>query len=73
MVSLKNLRRDNMPIWRSANYIIMSAGRDGRIPPTHIAPLIGILPNRICMYNRVGQIWVNPFILARQQSAVSGW
>eukprot|EP00959_Pyramimonas_sp_CCMP1952_P444897 9315866-Pyramimonas_sp.AAC.1 len=45
MVSLKNLLRVSMPIWRSANDIIMSAGRNGRIPPTHIVQLIGILPN----------------------------
>eukprot|EP00959_Pyramimonas_sp_CCMP1952_P242747 5074291-Pyramimonas_sp.AAC.1 len=40
MVSLKNLLRDNALIWHSANDIIMSAGRDGRIPPTHIVKLI---------------------------------
>eukprot|EP00959_Pyramimonas_sp_CCMP1952_P077223 1614207-Pyramimonas_sp.AAC.1 len=48
MVSLKNLFRDNMAIWRSANDMIMSAGRNGRIPPTHIAQLIGVLPNDKC-------------------------
>eukprot|EP00959_Pyramimonas_sp_CCMP1952_P088716 1856299-Pyramimonas_sp.AAC.1 len=36
MASLKNLLRDNMSICRSANGITMSAGRNGRIPPTHI-------------------------------------
>eukprot|EP00959_Pyramimonas_sp_CCMP1952_P068441 1428297-Pyramimonas_sp.AAC.1 len=41
----------------------MTAGRHGRIPPTHIAQLIGILPGYNRQYNRVGQIWVNPLQL----------
>eukprot|EP00959_Pyramimonas_sp_CCMP1952_P200954 4202842-Pyramimonas_sp.AAC.1 len=45
LVSMNNLCRDNMAIWRSANDIIMSAGLCGRIPATHIVQLIGILPN----------------------------
>eukprot|EP00959_Pyramimonas_sp_CCMP1952_P071046 1483243-Pyramimonas_sp.AAC.2 len=52
-----------MPIWRSANDTIMSAGRDSRIPPTHIVQLIGILPDEQCRYNRVGQVWINPMYL----------
>eukprot|EP00959_Pyramimonas_sp_CCMP1952_P453332 9468061-Pyramimonas_sp.AAC.1 len=60
MASLKNLLRDNIPIWRSANDIVMTAGRNGRILPTHIAQLIGILPSRSCLHNRVEQTWVNP-------------
>eukprot|EP00959_Pyramimonas_sp_CCMP1952_P192818 4031949-Pyramimonas_sp.AAC.1 len=71
MVSLKNLVRDSIPIWRSANDVVMTAGRNGRIPPTHIVQLIGILPSTDCQINRVGQVWVNPFIFAGQQSAVS--
>eukprot|EP00959_Pyramimonas_sp_CCMP1952_P077375 1617220-Pyramimonas_sp.AAC.1 len=63
MVSMKNLLRDNIPIWRLANDIVMTAGRNVRIPPTHIAQLIGILPSYTCQYNREGQIWVNPFYL----------
>eukprot|EP00959_Pyramimonas_sp_CCMP1952_P111794 2338372-Pyramimonas_sp.AAC.1 len=63
MVSLKNLIRDNIPAWRSANGVVMTAGRNGRIPPTHIVQLIGILPNRTCQHRRVGQIWVNPLYL----------
>eukprot|EP00959_Pyramimonas_sp_CCMP1952_P214330 4484879-Pyramimonas_sp.AAC.1 len=38
----------------------MSAGHDGRMPPTHVVQLIGILPKRYCRCNRVGKIWVNP-------------
>eukprot|EP00959_Pyramimonas_sp_CCMP1952_P060118 1256262-Pyramimonas_sp.AAC.1 len=41
----------------------MSAGRGGRIPPTHIVQLIGILPSHDCRCNRVGQIWANPLYL----------
>eukprot|EP00959_Pyramimonas_sp_CCMP1952_P189381 3961461-Pyramimonas_sp.AAC.1 len=51
MVSLKNLLRDNMQIWRSANDIIMSAGRGGRIPPTHVVQLIGAI-----LWNKSGSI-----------------
>eukprot|EP00959_Pyramimonas_sp_CCMP1952_P072240 1508777-Pyramimonas_sp.AAC.1 len=40
LVSLKNLLRDSMSIWRSANDIMKSAGRSGRIPPIHIVQLI---------------------------------
>eukprot|EP00959_Pyramimonas_sp_CCMP1952_P068711 1434190-Pyramimonas_sp.AAC.1 len=63
MASLKNLIRDNIPVWRSANDIVMTAGRHGRIPPTHIVQLIGILPEYHRQYNRVGQIWINPVLL----------
>eukprot|EP00959_Pyramimonas_sp_CCMP1952_P316735 6629849-Pyramimonas_sp.AAC.1 len=63
MISLKNLVRGNIPVWRSANDIVMTAGRFGRIPLTRTAQLIGILPNHICQYNRAGQIWFNPFYL----------
>eukprot|EP00959_Pyramimonas_sp_CCMP1952_P403987 8465136-Pyramimonas_sp.AAC.1 len=59
MVSMQNLLRDNIPIWRPANDIAMTAGRNGRIPSTRIAQLIGILPCYTCQYNCVGQIWVN--------------
>eukprot|EP00959_Pyramimonas_sp_CCMP1952_P004015 84346-Pyramimonas_sp.AAC.1 len=45
MVSLKNMIRGNVPAWRPANDIVMTAGRNGRILPIHIAQLIGILPN----------------------------
>eukprot|EP00959_Pyramimonas_sp_CCMP1952_P228502 4777244-Pyramimonas_sp.AAC.1 len=55
MVSLKNLIRDNIPVWRSANDIVVTAGRNGRIPPIHIVQLIGTLPSHICQCNRVGQ------------------
>eukprot|EP00959_Pyramimonas_sp_CCMP1952_P191317 4000518-Pyramimonas_sp.AAC.1 len=41
MVSLENLLRDNIPIWRSASDIIMTSGRDGSIPPSHFVQLIG--------------------------------
>eukprot|EP00959_Pyramimonas_sp_CCMP1952_P110811 2318503-Pyramimonas_sp.AAC.1 len=44
MASLKNMILDNLPAWRSANGIAMTAGRHGRAPPTHIVQLIGILP-----------------------------
>eukprot|EP00959_Pyramimonas_sp_CCMP1952_P147118 3079200-Pyramimonas_sp.AAC.1 len=43
MISLQNVIRDNIPAWRSANDIVMTAGRNGRIPPTHVVQLIGIL------------------------------
>eukprot|EP00959_Pyramimonas_sp_CCMP1952_P104864 2191901-Pyramimonas_sp.AAC.1 len=56
MLSPKNLIRDNMPVQVSANDIVMTAGRDGRIPPTHIAQLIGILPGYNCQSNRLGQV-----------------
>eukprot|EP00959_Pyramimonas_sp_CCMP1952_P423170 8864293-Pyramimonas_sp.AAC.2 len=52
-----------MPIWRSANDSIMSAGRGGRIPPTHIVQLIGIPPDEYCRCNRVGHAWINPLYL----------
>eukprot|EP00959_Pyramimonas_sp_CCMP1952_P086523 1809829-Pyramimonas_sp.AAC.1 len=55
MAGTKNLSRDNTPIWRSANDIVMTAGWNGRIPPTHIVQLIGILPCYTCQCNRVGQ------------------
>eukprot|EP00959_Pyramimonas_sp_CCMP1952_P066833 1395358-Pyramimonas_sp.AAC.1 len=29
MVSLKNRIQDNIPVWRSANHIVMTAGRNG--------------------------------------------
>eukprot|EP00959_Pyramimonas_sp_CCMP1952_P173580 3627139-Pyramimonas_sp.AAC.1 len=45
LISLKNLIRDKIQVWRSANDIVMTAGREGRIPPTHIVQLVGILPN----------------------------
>eukprot|EP00959_Pyramimonas_sp_CCMP1952_P204434 4275223-Pyramimonas_sp.AAC.1 len=48
VVCWKNLLRNSVPIWRSANDIITSAGRIGSIPPTHIVQLIGILPNYQC-------------------------
>eukprot|EP00959_Pyramimonas_sp_CCMP1952_P450809 9438593-Pyramimonas_sp.AAC.1 len=41
----------------------MSAGRNGRIPPTRIVQLIGIHPNGKCRYNRVGHAWINPLYL----------
>eukprot|EP00959_Pyramimonas_sp_CCMP1952_P391359 8201550-Pyramimonas_sp.AAC.1 len=63
MVSLKNLVRDNIPIWRSANDIVMTAGRNGGNPPTHIAQLIGILSSHACHHNRAGQVWINPLYL----------
>eukprot|EP00959_Pyramimonas_sp_CCMP1952_P364914 7641517-Pyramimonas_sp.AAC.1 len=52
-----------MAMWRSANGIIMSAGRNGRIAPTHIFQLIGILPNDKCTYNRVKHAWINPLYM----------
>eukprot|EP00959_Pyramimonas_sp_CCMP1952_P117497 2456083-Pyramimonas_sp.AAC.1 len=63
MASLKNLLRDKMAIWRSANGIILLAGRNGRIPPTHIVQLLDILPNDKCRYSRAGHGWVNPLYL----------
>eukprot|EP00959_Pyramimonas_sp_CCMP1952_P433815 9084405-Pyramimonas_sp.AAC.1 len=33
MVSWENLIRGNIPVWRSANDIVMTAGRNDRIPP----------------------------------------
>eukprot|EP00959_Pyramimonas_sp_CCMP1952_P216692 4531762-Pyramimonas_sp.AAC.1 len=50
----------------------MSAGRGGRIPPTHIVQLIGILPNHNCMYNRAGQIWVDPLYLRDSHQPYQG-
>eukprot|EP00959_Pyramimonas_sp_CCMP1952_P458615 9476914-Pyramimonas_sp.AAC.1 len=41
----------------------MSAGRNGRIPLTHIVQFIGILPNDKCRYNRMGHAWTNPLCL----------
>eukprot|EP00959_Pyramimonas_sp_CCMP1952_P359802 7534034-Pyramimonas_sp.AAC.1 len=41
----------------------MSAGRNGRIPPTHIVQFICTLPNDRCRYNRVGHAWINPLYL----------
>eukprot|EP00959_Pyramimonas_sp_CCMP1952_P024962 523830-Pyramimonas_sp.AAC.1 len=59
-VCLKNLLRDNIPVWRSANDIIMTSGIQGRILPSHIVQLIGIMPYCAqCKYDRVGQVWVN--------------
>eukprot|EP00959_Pyramimonas_sp_CCMP1952_P321422 6726024-Pyramimonas_sp.AAC.2 len=64
MASLKCFLRDHMAIWRSANDIIMTAGRKGIPPPTHIVQLIGILPNtNQCRYHRVGHAWVNPLYM----------
>eukprot|EP00959_Pyramimonas_sp_CCMP1952_P450279 9428128-Pyramimonas_sp.AAC.1 len=45
MISLKNLLHDSMSNWCSGNDIIMTAGRNGIIPPIHIVQLTGILPN----------------------------
>eukprot|EP00959_Pyramimonas_sp_CCMP1952_P212958 4455839-Pyramimonas_sp.AAC.1 len=59
MVGLKNRFRYNIPVWRSANDIIMTAGRNGRIPQSHIVQLIGILPiSTQCAHDRVGQAWL---------------
>eukprot|EP00959_Pyramimonas_sp_CCMP1952_P355999 7455749-Pyramimonas_sp.AAC.1 len=55
MGSLKNLVRDNIPMWLSANDVVMAAGQNGRIPPTHIVQVMGILPSPGCQFNRVGQ------------------
>eukprot|EP00959_Pyramimonas_sp_CCMP1952_P312914 6549930-Pyramimonas_sp.AAC.1 len=63
MVRLKDLLRDNMASWRSADDIIMLAGRNGGILPTHIVLFIGILPNDKCWCNRVGHVWINPMYL----------
>eukprot|EP00959_Pyramimonas_sp_CCMP1952_P015743 332986-Pyramimonas_sp.AAC.1 len=60
MVSLKNLIRDNIPMWRSASDIVMTAGRHGMIPPTHIVQLIGVLPGYNCQCDRVGQKRIHP-------------
>eukprot|EP00959_Pyramimonas_sp_CCMP1952_P429533 8995724-Pyramimonas_sp.AAC.1 len=72
LVSLKNLIRDNIPVWRPANDIVMTAGRNGRIPPTHIAQSIGILPNHMCKYNSVGQIWINSVYLKDDNQPYTG-
>eukprot|EP00959_Pyramimonas_sp_CCMP1952_P182400 3814002-Pyramimonas_sp.AAC.1 len=37
----------------------MTAGRNGRVPPTHIVQLIGMLPSYTCQCSRAGQVWVN--------------
>eukprot|EP00959_Pyramimonas_sp_CCMP1952_P386279 8095581-Pyramimonas_sp.AAC.1 len=59
MVSLKNLIRDNVPAWRAADDIVMTAGRDGRILPTHIVQLIGTLPddNQQCTSIRIDEMY----------------
>eukprot|EP00959_Pyramimonas_sp_CCMP1952_P089807 1879361-Pyramimonas_sp.AAC.1 len=41
----------------------MAAGRHGRIPPTHVVQLIGILPGYNRQYNRVGRMWINSLYL----------
>eukprot|EP00959_Pyramimonas_sp_CCMP1952_P445302 9323774-Pyramimonas_sp.AAC.1 len=60
MVILKKLLRDDTPIWRSANDIIIASGNNGRIPPCRTVQLIGIKPNSVqCKYDRVGQVRVH--------------
>eukprot|EP00959_Pyramimonas_sp_CCMP1952_P105808 2212293-Pyramimonas_sp.AAC.2 len=60
MVSLKNLLRDSISVRRSVNDVIMTAGWEGGVPPSHNDQLIGILPNRTqCRHDRVGQVWIN--------------
>eukprot|EP00959_Pyramimonas_sp_CCMP1952_P404918 8486367-Pyramimonas_sp.AAC.1 len=64
LISLKNLLRDRVAVWRSATDFIKMAGRSGVLPPTHIVQLIGILPNSDqCKYSRVGHAWVNPLYM----------
>eukprot|EP00959_Pyramimonas_sp_CCMP1952_P101506 2123484-Pyramimonas_sp.AAC.1 len=60
LVSLRNLLRDDILAWRSANDIIMAAGIRGRISPGHMVQFVGIEPNSVqCKYGRVGQAWVD--------------
>eukprot|EP00959_Pyramimonas_sp_CCMP1952_P385436 8077797-Pyramimonas_sp.AAC.1 len=42
----------------------MTAGNKGRIPPSHIVQVIGILPNKTqCRHDRVGHVWINPLYI----------
>eukprot|EP00959_Pyramimonas_sp_CCMP1952_P112164 2345469-Pyramimonas_sp.AAC.1 len=57
MVSLKNLVRDNIPIWRSANDIVMTAGRNCMICLTRIVQLIGpAILDSFIVWERYGEI-----------------
>eukprot|EP00959_Pyramimonas_sp_CCMP1952_P411550 8624058-Pyramimonas_sp.AAC.1 len=60
LVSLKNLFRDNAPVCRSANDIIMTSGVNGRIPVSSLVQLIGIQHSTVLRTDdRLGQTWVN--------------
>eukprot|EP00959_Pyramimonas_sp_CCMP1952_P018786 397054-Pyramimonas_sp.AAC.1 len=68
MVSFKNLRCDNIPIWCSANDVIVTSGRNGRNPPNHSGQLIGILLKTIqCRRDRGGLVWLNALCIEDNQ------
>ena len=57
MISVSQLVRDKIPVWRSANDIVMTKGQQGRIPVGYIIQMIGIKHNAKYRHDRTGQVW----------------
>ena len=42
MISVSHLIRDNVPVWRSSNDIVLTQGHQGRVPAHYIMQMIGV-------------------------------
>jgi len=78
MISLKELLRNNIRVWRSANDIVMTSGAQGRIPVSMFVQIIGVKNVQKYKYDRSGQVWLNntyvdPGRGNLQGSSVSDW
>ena len=57
MISVSQLIRDHVKVWRSANDIVMTSGMNGRIPVSYIMQMIGVKHDPKYKYDRAGEIW----------------
>ena len=57
MISVSQLIRDHVKVWRSANDIVMTSGINGRRPVSYIMQMIGVKHDPKYKYDRTGEIW----------------